>query len=606
MKAALIALSASSALACTTIIAGKAATVDGSVLVSHSNDGEGGSDPRLVRIPAQNHASGTNRPIFFAPENYPRYVGSARGNVPAYVASGNQTDFAPIGHIDEVEHTYSYFEETYGCLNEHQLGIGESTCSGVFGTKPAGQGGKALMSVDTLTQIAMERTTTSRAAVQLMGSLAVKYGFYGAGSFEGTAESLLVSDVSEGWIFHILPDDTGASAIWAAQRVPDDHVAVVANAFVIREVNFTDSANFLGSASVHSVAQKKGWWSPDKGLLDFTAIYSDGEYAHKFYSGRRMWGVYNLLAPSLKLSPEYDEYRKSKPYPVSLKPDKKVSVADVAHAMRSYYEGTQFDQTVTHAAGPWGTPDHVYGGSAGGKVKGNWERTIGLYRTSDSFIVQSRAWLPASVGGVLWWGPHAAPYTAYVPLAAGMGALPDCTLGHPAALSKPTLFWAVRYLANCARTVPPPTQPAAAASARPRFGVMACARPVRLSRGALGSCVLTDAQLKRNHMITEIDAYQSKQHTAGLALVASVDAKANGTSPATLQADFSAHANKVLADLWALSDALMFKYADGYINTINAKGELHVASESYPDWWLNEVDYKDGPPPVPPKLMEWV
>jgi len=241
----------------------------------------------------------------------------------------------------------------------------------------------------------------------------------------------------------------------------------------------------------------------------------------------------------------------------------KPGVADVAHAMRSYYEGTQFDQTVTHAAGPWGTPDHVYGGSAGGKVKGNWERTIGLYRTSDSFIVQSRAWLPASVGGVLWWGPHAAPYTAYVPLAAGMGALPDCTLGHPAALSKPTLFWAVRYLANY-------------------------------------------AQLKRNHMITEIDAYQSKQHTAGLALVASVDAKANGTSPATLQADFSAHANKVLADLWALSDALMFKYADGYINTINAKGELHVASESYPDWWLNEVDYKDGPPPVPPKLMEWV
>ena len=127
----------SGALACTTIVAGKLATADGSVMVSHSNDGEGASDPRLVRIPAATHKAGTMRPIFFAPENYPRYVGAARGAVPAYVPVGNQTAFVPIGHIPEVESTYSYFEETYGCLNEKQLGIGESTCSGVFGTKPA-------------------------------------------------------------------------------------------------------------------------------------------------------------------------------------------------------------------------------------------------------------------------------------------------------------------------------------------------------------------------------------------------------------------------------------------------------------------------------------
>merc|ERR1719272_592524 len=107
--------------------------------------------------------------------------------------------------------------------------------------------------------------------------MAEKYGFYGTDSFEGSAESFLVSDPGEAFIFHILPDPTGQSAIWAAQRVPDDHVGVVANMFVIRNINFNDSYTFLFSDSVRSVARDRGWWSG--GAFDFTAIYSQGEYA---------------------------------------------------------------------------------------------------------------------------------------------------------------------------------------------------------------------------------------------------------------------------------------------------------------------------------------
>lgn len=235
----------------------------------------------------------------------------------------------------------------------------------------------------------------------------------------------------------------------AAMRVPDDHVGVVANAFVIRGLNMSALTPdglpaFLASASTFSVAESRGWWHPSDGLLDFTSVYSDGEYAHKFYSGRRMWGVYKILAPSLDLPADYGEYRRDRPYPPTARPDAPVSVVQVAGAMRSYYEGTEFDQTVVPAAGPWGSPDHAYGGSQDGKVKGNWERTVGLWRTSDSHIVQLRSWLPNSVGGILWWGPHAAPYTAYVPFVAGLSEINANTLGHAEVMNKATLFWAVR------------------------------------------------------------------------------------------------------------------------------------------------------------------
>ena len=94
--------------------------------------------------------------------------------------------------------------------------------------------------METLTELALERCDTARCAIQLMGDLAVQYGFYGPewmvhdeNAEDESGEALTVSDKNEAWMFHIMPDDTGTSSIWVAQRVPDDHITVVANQFVI-------------------------------------------------------------------------------------------------------------------------------------------------------------------------------------------------------------------------------------------------------------------------------------------------------------------------------------------------------------------------------------
>mmetsp|Transcript_36582 Transcript_36582/g.74537 ORF Transcript_36582/g.74537 Transcript_36582/m.74537 type:complete len:519 (+) Transcript_36582:2-1558(+) len=414
-------------------------------------------------------------------------------------------------------------------------------------------------------------------------------GFYGAGLFEGTAESLIVTDTEEAWIFHILPDPSGASAIWAAQRVPDDSFAVVPNVFIIREIDASDD-NFMYSSSVYSVATELGWFDPDDDkLLDFTATYSDGEYSHQFYSGRRSWGVYSMFAPSLQLEADYVEWRISKPYPFAAKPDKKLSVTDVANAMRSYYEGTDFSQAgetsgINLAGGPFRTPDHVAGGNStpfeilneDGDT-GNWERTIGLYRTSDSYITQSRGWLEDAHGGIIWFGPYAAPYSVFVPFAAGMKSLPHATLGNHMRLDKKTLFWAFRYLGNY-------------------------------------------VQNKYEAMMGEVTAFQQHAMQRSLELQASIDSLMNGgeSSDSVLEL-YSANANKVLEETWEFSDHLMFKFADGQVHAtptdvqygtstpprkysvkgVTTKEAPIVDQPGYRTEWLEKVGFLDGPPPPP-------
>ena len=42
-------------------------------------------------------------------------------------------------------------------------------------------------------------------------------------------EALTVADPNEGWVFHVIPDDTGSSAVWVAQRVPNGKFSTVCN-----------------------------------------------------------------------------------------------------------------------------------------------------------------------------------------------------------------------------------------------------------------------------------------------------------------------------------------------------------------------------------------
>ena len=248
-------------------------------------------------------------------------------------------------------------------MNEFQVTIGESTCASKTWAPPvtATADGKALLEVSELSQIALERCKTARCAVQLMGDLAVKYGYYSgewnpddmANTLGEGGEALTVADPDEAWVFHIIADDTKASAVWVAQRVPDDHISVVANQFVIREVKKNHS-DFLYSSNLWSVAENLKFWKPADGPLDFLRTYGV-QRLHPMYATLRVWRVFSLAAPSSNLPSETNAWGDD--YPFSMKVDEPLELADVMGMMRDQYEGTKYSTTEGLAGGPYGDPN---------------------------------------------------------------------------------------------------------------------------------------------------------------------------------------------------------------------------------------------------------
>lgn len=170
------------------------------------------------------------------------------------------------------------------------------------------------------------------------------------------------------------------------------------------------------SSNLWKVAERQGFWKKSDGLLDFTKTYA-GVRLHPTYSTRRVWRVFNLVAPNLKLPAHTDALAND--YPFSVKPEKLLTPQDLMRIQRDHYEGTEFDLTQGVAAGPYGDPNRfdpapVDGVTFDAVIKGAYERSISLFRTSYSFVAQSRAEVPDELA-LMWFAPHAPSGSSYAP-----------------------------------------------------------------------------------------------------------------------------------------------------------------------------------------------
>lgn len=393
---------------CTTITVGKKASDDGSVRTSHTDDSHR-SRTNISVVPAQDHAKGDSVTMMWR-----RWAKAGSTPMPSYVD-------IPIGSIPQVAHTYQYFNTAYPCLNEHQLAIGESTIGGRASLKSD----SGLIECQTLCMLLMQRCSTARDAIRTAGELTKKYGWRDAG------ECLTIADRNEVWHLEMYGPGKGRKgSLWVAQRVPDDHIAVNANASTIKEINPKDTNYFLCSDNIYQLALDSGWWKEGEPFR-FCYVYAP-ESRQLIAARRREWRVFDLLAPSLKLDPNMENY------PFSVKPDTLVSMQAMMRVFRDFYEGTPYDLrkniTVTGKEGktvisPLANPFMGVDELKLHKVNGGWhqygERCIAVRFTVYGTIIQCRDWLPDAIGGLLWFALDNVASSVYVPLYAGITDLPQ-------------------------------------------------------------------------------------------------------------------------------------------------------------------------------------
>lgn len=385
-----------SRMSCTSIMVGKKASADGSVMTSHTCDSWYRTWMQIV--PAKEYKNDTVTAI---------YDGRMHTQSPQ-----DSTKMYRKGIIPQVKKTYRYLDTAYPCLNEKQLAIGETTISG----RDTLRNKKGMFMIEELERIVLERCSTARQAITLMGELVKKYGYGDSG------ECLTIADKNEVWIFEIFgegPKNIGG--VWAAVRIPDEHIAVSANISRIGTIDVNNKDMYMASDNVFDVAKKLKLWD-GKEEFCFWKVYSGGNYfgEKKNYSVREHY-IMNALAPSLCLSDTVENL------PLSVKPDKKVSVKDVSMLLGSYYEGSdknisarhlipnpkrkdkngnivenEPDSIVSPVSNPWMRPDEINMYYAMGDSVMKNIRTVSVPWCAYSTVIQLCSWLPDEVGGVAW------------------------------------------------------------------------------------------------------------------------------------------------------------------------------------------------------------
>ena len=422
-------LAAAPADACTNLIVGKKASVDGSVICTYNCDGFGFASPLTLSLPGRH----------------------APGEMVALRSWGG----GEVHQIPQADYTYG----VVGLMNEHQVSIVETTWDG----REELRNPEGYLDYFTLMGLALQRSATAREAIAVMHQLVQEYGY------NSTGESFAVCDPQEAWIMELIGKGPGRKGgVWVARRVPDDAICAYANASRIRQFPQAKKADkklgfcivegeCMYSADVISFAREMGYYDgPDK-EFSFREAYGPLDWSAIRYCEARVWSFFRHHADPAVMDGYLPflngELSVCDALPLWIVPKEKVSVRDIMNDMRDHYEGTALDMTADVSAGPWASPyrNQPVNFKASDGTDMFRERPIGCQQSGMTMVCQMRSWLPDAVGGVTYFNMDDASMVAYVPVYCGINRIPDPFRRENNDIrefSTESAFWMCNFVAN--------------------------------------------------------------------------------------------------------------------------------------------------------------
>lgn len=351
---------------CTSILVGKQASVDGTIMIGRNEDSKAAWPKRVVIHP---HGDLDTR---FESKDTGLKLTLPKGSF-KYSATPEWTN------------KYGLFEEDG--INEYNVAMSATEsayCNDrVLGYDPLVKGG---LNEEAMVTVVLPFVKTAREGVQRLGDLIAEHG-------TGETNGILFADDNEAWYF-----ESGAGHYWVAQRIPDDSYAVVANQLAIQEVDFNDPDNFMFHPQLKQFVEDNHL-NPHPGTFNFRQIFGTATRSDAIYSTPRVWSGHQQFSPVTAK----DEFPESQDLPFIMKPEKKISIFDAQHYLASHFQGTPYD--------PIGTGNdhdkHLY-------------RPISLAKTQESHIMQMNR--PGA--DIQWIAMGVAAESVYVPFFAGINDVP--------------------------------------------------------------------------------------------------------------------------------------------------------------------------------------
>jgi len=340
---------------CYSILVGKEAAADGSVLLAHNEDDWGERVVNLYKVPAQTHQKGDS-------------VTLHRG-----------------GKLAQTPQTYAYlwlempgleFSDSY--INEYGVTVTSDACPSKEDQAEITDGGIGYQ----LRRLMAERARSAREAVKTGGELIDKFGYVSSG------RTYCIADDKEAWMLSVVKGKH-----WIARRIPDNQVAIIPNYYTIDYINLKDTLNFMGSPDIIDYAVKRGWYKPEiDGRFNFRQAYGNKRDLKQSVNTARHWVILNQLSEK--------QYQIDEDFPFSFVPKQKIDLALVFKLLRNHYEGTEFYIKKSKMPDP------------------HFQQTMTVCSLTNQygFVAQLRSNLPKEIAHVLWWAPRRPCTSAFVPL----------------------------------------------------------------------------------------------------------------------------------------------------------------------------------------------